>query len=678
MLAQIRIRCTIAPVGGSPRMVRWRHSGPPMKFSKEVRYAMKTAQPIVALESTIISHGMPYPQNIECARQVEQVVRENGATPATIAILEDGVPHIGLEADELERFAKLKQVRKCSRRDLALSIGLKEPGATTVASTMILAKRANIPVFVTGGCGGVHRMAFDGASPTTDVSADLTELGRTDITVVCAGVKSILDIGRTLEYLETQGVTVLTLGQSRFPAFFTTDSGIDSPASVSTIEQAAAIIDANQLYNLESGMLLAVPNPNPMDAALHDQIITQALKSMEDLGISGKEVTPFLLDQVNKLSGGESLASNITLVKHNARVGAQLARALWKRPAYYKRNAPNISANIDSGFPDILVAGIASVDITGTAKDEFVSGTSNPGTVHENLGGVGRNIAEIITNMSVFRGGGGASLMTVLGSDMRGERLIQHCEAIGIDLDLAVRVDSTATYLSLADNKGNLIAAVADMEVSDDDLLPVGETDLRNYKMLVIEGNMTPNFIGKSCLNAHKLAVPVLFEPVSVAKSIRAVDSLTYITIVTPNELEVKAMASAIRGDKGTVESSSVLDDAICVAQRMRHPGQIKHVVVTLGSEGVLLVSVMDDGSVEHRKISGPDFPQERVVNCSGAGDTLAGALAWFLVQKDLHLDVEAMTYGIEHAMELACVTIQTERTVPSVALLHELLPKVV
>ncbi|ORY96410.1 pseudouridine 5'-phosphate glycosidase [Syncephalastrum racemosum] len=297
------------------------------KFSPEVKDALSQNKPVVALESTIISHGMPYPQNVATARSVEAIVREQGAIPATIAILE-GQVHIGLDPKRLELLGKLGQkAQKTSRRDVPVVVAQGGFGATTVASTMILARAAGIPVFVTGGIGGVHR----GAETSFDISADLMELGRTPIAVVCAGVKSILDIEKTLEVLETQGVTVATVGnQKRFPAFYTPDSGFDSPYSVPTATEAAKIIAANHALAMDSGMVFAVPIPSEAaaDVTSIQTAITTAIAEARSQGIKGKDETPFLLKRISEITAGDSLEANITLVKNNARVGAEIAAEL--------------------------------------------------------------------------------------------------------------------------------------------------------------------------------------------------------------------------------------------------------------------------------------------------------------------------------------------------------------
>jgi len=296
-----------------------------LQFSPEVQAARAAGKPIVALESTIISHGMPYPQNVQTAREVEQVIRDVGAVPATIAIIEGRIC-VGLSDEQLEVLGNSKDALKVSRRDLAYVLAQKKLGATTVAATMICAQLAGIEVFVTGGIGGVHR----GAETSFDISADLQELARTSVAVVCAGVKSILDIGLTLEYLETHGVPVLSVGQPGFPAFFTRDSGYQADFQIDSAEDQARFIRTKWQLGLQGGVVVSNPVPAAMamQSAEIDAIIAQALREAGEQGVKGKAVTPFLLARIKELTGGRSLATNIALVKHNALIGAQLAVAL--------------------------------------------------------------------------------------------------------------------------------------------------------------------------------------------------------------------------------------------------------------------------------------------------------------------------------------------------------------
>ncbi|AWN23634.1 pseudouridine-5-phosphate glycosidase [Deinococcus irradiatisoli] len=309
-------------------------SHPLLDSAPEVRQALHEGRPVVALESTIISHGMPYPQNVQTAREVEQVIREAGAVPATIAVLH-GRLKVGLGADELELLATDKAVQKISVRDLPFTVARGGHGATTVATTMRIAALAGIRVFATGGTGGVHR----GAGQTFDISADLTELSRTPVAVVSAGVKSILDIGLTLEYLETQGVPVIGYGVSEFPAFYSRESGFTAPLVAHGAAEVARALQAQWALALpgQSGGGALIANPIPPEAEIPraeiSPAIEQALSDMAAQGISGKDTTPYLLGRIVQITGGRSLTANIALVRNNARVAAQVAAELQRLQA---------------------------------------------------------------------------------------------------------------------------------------------------------------------------------------------------------------------------------------------------------------------------------------------------------------------------------------------------------
>ena len=296
-----------------------------MKINPIVKEALLNNRPVVALESTIISHGMPYPKNVETALKVEAVIREHGAIPATIGIIE-GEPVVGMSPAEIEEFGKRKGIKKVSRRDLPIVVANKEWGATTVAATMICANMAGIEVFVTGGVGGAHR----GAEKNFDISADLDELGKTNVTVVSAGVKAILDLNLTLEILETKGVPVLSYQTDEFADFYTRHSGIKMENVVNSPLEIARIIKAKRDYKLDGGILVANPIPEEfaMDEALINNAIETALNKADEEGVKGKDITPFLLKTIVELTHGDSLESNIRLVLNNAALGAEVAKEL--------------------------------------------------------------------------------------------------------------------------------------------------------------------------------------------------------------------------------------------------------------------------------------------------------------------------------------------------------------
>lgn len=296
-----------------------------LEASDEVAHALSNSEPVLALESTIISHGMPYPRNRETALKVQRAVRDAGATPATIAIM-DGKLKVGLSEAEIDSLARLgPEADKCSRRDIPFLLQQKSTGSTTVAATMIIAEMARISVFATGGIGGVHR----GAEHSMDISADLQELAKTNVAVVCAGPKAILDIGLTLEYLETHGVPVIGYGVDELPAFYSRESGFGVDYRIDTPAEIAGALNIKRSLGFEGGVVIA--NPVPVEAAMDrvvvDRLISKAISEADLQGISGKELTPYLLQRIEQLSGGESLDANIALMLNNARLGAEIAKA---------------------------------------------------------------------------------------------------------------------------------------------------------------------------------------------------------------------------------------------------------------------------------------------------------------------------------------------------------------
>ncbi|XP_045504329.1 pseudouridine-5'-phosphate glycosidase isoform X2 [Colias croceus] len=469
------LRVSLSPhLAGFTRLTRRFCAHSPLVFSDEIQSAKKDNKPIVALESTIITHGMPYPKNLETALEVENIIRKQGAIPATIAILK-GQLTVGLTSSQLENLAQSKGAIKASRRDLAMVMADGLDGATTVAGTIIAAELAKIAVFVTGGIGGVHR---DGEN-TMDVSADLTELGRSKTLVVCSGVKSILDIGKTLEYLETQGVTVCSFGESKqFPAFYTRRSGHEAPYNVVNAEHAARVLHAARTLHLSSGTVVAVPVPEEfaMDEKIIEDAISNALLEAERRCIRGKEITPFLLDAVSKATGGASLNTNIALIKNNAKVGAEIAiqyEKLRKNTGtgqMKKFSGSTIARQLHTSCVrstiaedgDVLVIGGANVDRTYRITEDKVQldGSTHACKTYQCGGGVGRNIAEALWRLR----NGRTKLLTAVGDDADGKYLQSITPGLVLE-DCTAKEARTATYAAMFDKKGECLIGLGDMEI---------------------------------------------------------------------------------------------------------------------------------------------------------------------------------------------------------------------
>ncbi|KAJ2908573.1 hypothetical protein GGI21_002749, partial [Coemansia aciculifera] len=502
-----------------------------IRLSPAVRDALANRAPVVALESTIISHGMPYPQNVETARQVEHIVSENGSTPATIALI-DGKIHIGLGDAELEQLGRSGQSAvKTSRRDMAAVLSQRLLGATTVSGTMVAAHMAGISVFATGGIGGVHR----GAELSMDVSADLTELGRTPVAVVCAGAKSILDLPKTLEFLETQGVPVVAYGESkRFPAFFSPDSGLQAPWSMQTPDQVARLIRTNAELGLMTGHVIAVPIPDEYAerSAEIERAIGVAVKESEVLGIKGKECTPFLLRRIVELTGGASLTANIALVKNNARVASQISASLAKM--------------------------VTAIDVTSRIGASHATGilsaTSYPGTVHTSVGGVGQNIARAAHYL-----GAPTFLISAIGNDAHGHSIKLDLDKIELSTDyLQIQGDGmrTAVYNAIHQPNGDMVVAVADMDINEAlSKQQIAEAfDRLDPGVVGLDGNISALALATAITLAAHRHTCVVFEPTSVPKCTAVLKALSFIgrsetvasklvQVVTPNALEVQAMA---------------------------------------------------------------------------------------------------------------------------------------
>ncbi|KAI9176145.1 hypothetical protein H9P43_006510 [Blastocladiella emersonii ATCC 22665] len=683
-----------------------------LKYSPAVRAALDAKKPVVALESTIITHGMPFPQNVETARMVEDLIREGGAEPATIAIL-DGEIHVGLTNDTLMTLGQLKRdnVTKTSRRDFAAVLARKGNGATTVSGTMLVAEKAGIEVFVTGGIGGVHR----GAEESMDVSADLTELGRTPVAVVCAGVKSILDIPKTLEYLETQGVTVTTYGpRGEFPAFYTAHSGIASPNHSTTIDECAAMIYHNRALDLKSGVVIAVPIPekDAANAGLIQAAVDTAVAEAEANGIKGKDATPFLLARVAELTRGASLAANIALIKNNARVGAKVAVELAKMRGITPAAAPTASPKATKAAKVPVVVGGLVLDVTSTLNSDVVENHSSyPGSVAQTPGGVGRNIAE-----AMHRVGATPTLVSAVGDDLAGQMLTSSTAALDMPTDgiAVVPGHGTAVYNALHTRSGELVTAVADMGILH--RVRANAAHLDRASVVVVDGNLAPAEFARVVAAANERNVPVVFEPTSVPKSVAMPwirdlprDAITY---ATPNRVELEAMAEAwlqTNSPRAIVYDqlqllpgctprapiqATPLADLIKPATLVAH--KIPRLLVKLGDDGVMYLERVSRAFRAPHQIAGNAFYQHpawtwgaiykgapmedvflvgwsapsrgvKVTNVTGAGDTLVGA---FVAGLHAHgHEVETIPALVRNARIAAEMTLASDKAVsPSIS----------
>ncbi|XP_038009031.1 pseudouridine-metabolizing bifunctional protein C1861.05-like isoform X5 [Motacilla alba alba] len=581
---------------GATQVRRLLHGGY-VRIHPSVQEALVEGRPVVALESTIITHGMAYPLNLSMAREVEEIVRANGAVPATVGILR-GQIHVGLTDEELKFLASSKNAVKVSRRDFPFVLSQGLSGGTTVSGTMIVAHKAGIPVFVTGGIGGVHR---DGEN-TLDVSADLTELGRTPVAVVSAGAKSILDIGRTLEYLETQGVCVATFGESReFPAFFSRQSGFQAPYHVQDEEEAAKLIDSALGLGLSSGVLIAVPCPQERAAEGQaiEEAIQQALSQARSKGITGKEVTPFLLQKLTELTDGKSLDSNLALIQNNARVGSCIAVALSKlQKARRKGSQPGQK---DMTAPQPVVIGGINIDFIAKAQNPEIlgGGQTNAGRVRQTFGGVGRNLADCLSRL-----GQAPLLLSAVGKDEHLESVLHYCHHMDMSGVLQLEGKSTATYCAVVTSAGELSVGLGDMDIHHqitEQYVSQFKENLCQAPLVCIDGNVPLSTIQYVCQLAREHQLAVCYEPTDENKASKPFlsDSWKALTYISPNLQELRAINRTL-GNPLPAELPSRLEDVVQAAVALACPllAHLHCVVVTLGAHGVLLCGRSLGGSI--------------------------------------------------------------------------------
>ncbi|RXK41433.1 hypothetical protein M231_01339 [Tremella mesenterica] len=568
-------------------------------LSEEVQHALSTHSPIVALESTIITHGMPHPTNLSTALSVESILRSEGVTPATIAILQ-GVVHVGLTSSQLEQLSdpELTGTVKVSRRDLGAVISMGLTGGTTVAGTMFIARSLGIGLFVTGGIGGVHR----GAEKSMDISADLMELGRTPVAVVCAGAKSILDIPKTLEVLETQGVCVASYGDKNdFPAFYSPTSGYKSPWQISDPTSAASLIHTNLTLPEPLVTLLAVPIPSTytVEGQEVQESVEIAIRESVEQGIDkrGKEVTPWLLKRVGELSGGKALRLNVKLIENNAAVGAAVALELNKLEKNEKINATSIayyttrgSSSSDSApqqsggngrddgqnetlpQPTVLVFGAAAIDITSSASKSLEDRTTTPGEIRVSPGGVGRNIAEAAQNLLPPNS---VRLISSIGATILPRSTVEITDDLGLILKsemlrMGLRTDGLINHVgsrtascSLMLEKQDLVVGVADMDIihnltPDKVIHAIEQTP--GVQIVAFDLNLKPESIIALLKTCMKLKIPTLCDPTSISKSlhlIKSIDELPnyQLTHLSPNLLELEIISSHLYRSSNRIDA---------------------------------------------------------------------------------------------------------------------------
>ncbi|KAI5898497.1 uncharacterized protein SCHCODRAFT_02612260 [Schizophyllum commune H4-8] len=560
-----------------------RERGAPVDLHPEVEDALNAGRPVVALETAVITHGFPAPRCLELGRDLEGLVRAGGAVPATIGFV-GGRVKVGLTSSELERLAyRTENPAKVSRRDVAAAITAGADGGTTCSTTLIFAALAGIKVFATGGLGGVHR----GAETTMDISADLHELTRCPVGLVSAGVKSILDIGRTLEYLETLGVPVISYSKTRdFPAFFSPRSGFEVPWNVNDPASAAKILHTHWQLGMQNGAIFAAPIPEEYEAAGHkiQAAVDQAVAESEANGVArrGKEATPWLLKRVSELTGGSSEASNVALLKNTAFIGGQISAEYAKltngnditttftpppTSSTIRQHAPLKLEPSPATLPPakLLVVGSAAVDLTSQAapssNDQLAAHSTVPGTVVSSLGGVARNIAEAAHRCSADPQS--TLLVAPHGADPFGTLLKDGTQSVGMRSDgLMQTTGSTAVCSLMLDGTGNLVSGVAAMDITRDFEADTVVEQIEKHKpnVVALDGNLSPETLTAVVRYCYKHGIKTLFEPTSLTKSTAILSAafdclpptggVAPVTFATPNLIELEHMyRTAVAGD---------------------------------------------------------------------------------------------------------------------------------
>nr|XP_022913649.1 pseudouridine-metabolizing bifunctional protein C1861.05 [Onthophagus taurus] len=632
---------------------------------EEVEHALKNQLPVVALESTIITHGMPFPKNIECALSVEEEIRKKGCVPATIAIL-NGKIKVGLTKNELELLADKENNKsiKTSRRDFAYVVANKLNGGTTVSGTLLVCKKVGIPIFATGGIGGVHRFG----EKTLDISADLIELGKTPVAIFSSGAKSILDIPKTLEFLETQGVFVATYGDTtEFPAFYSKKSKHHAPYNVKTSLEAAKIIFANHVNSLQSGMLFGVPVPeeHSLDENEIEEIIKNALELAKKDNVVGKNITPFLLDHVSKATKSKSLETNIALVKNNARVAAEVSLELSRIRKDNKGIKETVKASQKETKKRPVIIGGSVLDrcITVLEPEIKLDGRIHDGKFTESPGGVARNIADAISKINeqpIF--------ISVIGNDTSGE-IISNSLAEKKNIE-KLNGFTTAQCAVVFDECGECKVLIGDMEIFKEltpEMVEKHEGVIKDASILVLDGNPPMESLSMVLEMAQRYQKQVFFEPTDHIVSEKPFKTPFWKSIkyISPNLNELRHIARTL-GVNLRDSPKNKIDEAVFICKFVAE--YVDNVIVTLGADGLVISRYADacrplflkekETDLQIRHYPG-DFVDE-FINVSGAGDCLVAGLICSML-KGLSEEI-CMSVGFEAAK----MSLKSKSAVPS------------
>ncbi|KAL6425190.1 hypothetical protein ACFW04_009446 [Cataglyphis niger] len=642
-------------------------------YGSEIAIARKNGLPIVALESTIITHGMPYPDNLNTALKVEDAVRKQGAVPATIGII-DGKIYVGLNNEQLEILSKADSAKtmKCSRRDICFIASHGLNGGTTVSATMLIAHAADIPIMATGGIGGVHR----GAEITFDISTDLIELGRTPVAVVCSGVKSILDISKTLEYLETQGISVIKIGETpEFPAFYCSETldKIKAPYRVSNAKKAADIVETQRALGINTGILFAVsiPEKYTLKPDIVDSAISEALERANAMNITGKQVTPFLLNELNNITRGQSLEANIALIENNAKIAAEIAVNLCEKSRTSCVELAPVRSIISKQKP--VVIGGAVLDTVVQVKESKINydGRTHVGQSRRSCGGVARNVADALIKLGLEN----TRLISVVGNDEYGKVIL---ESLGTGGKTVKRMSdvNTARFTVIVDINGECHFCVSEMEsftAIAPELIRECQSHLEEASLIILDGN--PGLDTMRCVLdiASQANIPVWYEPTDIQTAVKIFEAgsqwRNVLHFISPNKNELKVISKYF--NIPVPEHMDLVAVKSITEQLLEY---IPIVITTLGSQGVLVTrkALQDEPFynkngelIANSSIASRLYPADGIEKCSeilsvsGCGDCFTAGIIY-----GIHKNLDE-TNCVSIALKAAALSLRSFDTVP-------------